>query len=92
MEITSRPGDDGVAHLVVAGEVDVSTAAELTAAGEQALSAPGCRGLRVDLADVSFLDSTGLGALVGLRNAALAGRTAGFDHIPVLPHELAAVL
>jgi anti-sigma B factor antagonist len=78
MQITSRLTDGGAAHLLVAGEIDVSTAAELTAAGEQALAAPGCRGLVVEMGDVSFLDSTGLGALVGLRNASLAAE-AGFE-------------
>jgi anti-anti-sigma factor len=73
MELRSHRAADAVAYLAVSGEIDVSVAGELTAAGEQALATPGCAGLVVELGEVTFLDSTGLGALVALRNAALAG-------------------
>jgi anti-sigma B factor antagonist len=72
MEITTSVGADSRAHLAISGEVDVSAAADVTAAGEQALAVPGCRGLVLELGQVSFLDSTGLGSLVSLRNAANA--------------------
>ncbi len=60
--------------LSVTGEVDVSCAAELrgqlTAAADEGLGAV------VDLAGVSYIDSTGIGVLVGAANAAREnGRT-----------------
>jgi len=68
--------DDGNAQttLAVAGELDVATALELRGAGEQAL-ADGAQSLVLDLSEVTFLDSSGLGALIAIRNAVLeAGR------------------
>jgi anti-sigma B factor antagonist len=55
--------------LVVSGEVDLATAATMLKAGEDALAASSGE-LVVDLGEVSFIDSTGLGALVQLRNLA----------------------
>ena len=59
---------DDVSTIVVAGEVDVATCAELREVGEKeaAISAR----LRVDLSGVSFIDSSGIGALIAIRNAA----------------------
>jgi len=51
------------ATLSVAGEVDISTSGELRRALEASLAAP-CRELVIDLADVEFMDSSGLHALV----------------------------
>ncbi|WP_377640209.1 STAS domain-containing protein [Oryzobacter terrae] len=59
---TSRQGD--VTIVSVAGEVDVYTAAQLRAALDEEVAA-GHVELVVDLDDVTFLDSTGLGVLVG---------------------------
>jgi anti-sigma B factor antagonist len=64
---------DGSPLLEIAGEVDVTTAdglrAELTAVIDQGLE-QGSSGVVVDLAQVSFIDSTGLTALLaGLRHA-----------------------
>ena len=54
-----------VAHVLsVAGAVDVYTSPRLREALSQAIDA-GCTDLVVDLDQVSFLDSTGLGVLVG---------------------------
>ena len=50
--------------VTVAGEVDVYTAAQLRAVLDEELGAGNAR-LVVDLDEVSFLDSTGLGVLVG---------------------------
>ena len=57
-------------HLILSGEVDLSVAPGLEEAGtEMARSvAPGTLG--IDLGDVTFIDSSGLGALISLRNAA----------------------
>ena len=59
---TSRQGD--VTIVSVAGEVDVYTAAQLRAALDEEVAAQHVQ-LVVDLDEVTFLDSTGLGVLVG---------------------------
>ena len=61
VEVTKQ---DGAAVLRVTGEIDVATAPRLR---EQvvALVAEGATRLVVDLEGVDFIDSTGLGALVG---------------------------
>jgi anti-sigma B factor antagonist len=68
MRITSSTAD-GVTVLAVFGEVDLATADQLHEAGIDALSAEGAT-LRIDLAGVTFMDSTGLAALVKIRNQA----------------------
>lgn len=67
---TSLGVQDGVATLKVTGEVDIAVADDLAAAALGALAQDGAQSLRVDLAGVTFLDSSGLGALVRVRNAA----------------------
>jgi anti-sigma B factor antagonist len=59
--------DQHSATLYVRGEVDLATAGELSQAGAAALH-DGQRTLIVDLRAVSFMDSTGLAALVALTN------------------------
>ncbi|MBR3316412.1 MAG: STAS domain-containing protein [Atopobiaceae bacterium] len=48
----------------VAGEVDVSNAAELRGALEEAIAAD-VTGIEVDLSQAPYVDSTGIGVLVG---------------------------
>jgi len=60
---------DQSATVAVTGEVDLSTADEVARAGLAAL-AEGARVLIVDLGGVTFLDSTGLSALVTINNQA----------------------
>ncbi|WP_353952625.1 STAS domain-containing protein [Knoellia sp. S7-12] len=55
---------DDVTIVTVSGEVDVYTAPQLRSALEERIAA-GHTALVVDLQDVGFLDSTGLGVLVG---------------------------
>ena len=62
MEITVTSPEVGGKHLAVAGDVDVHTADEfrrVIAASET--STP----LTINLSQVSFMDSTGLGVLIG---------------------------
>jgi anti-sigma B factor antagonist len=61
--------DDGSTLLVLSGEIDMSCAQAIQEDGLKLLAVDGCRALVIDLMDVSFMDSTGLGALIGLRNA-----------------------
>ena len=61
---------DGVVRLALVGEVDLSVGAELTDALLTEIEAEGAAGLIVDLRQVTFLDSTGIGGLVaGMRAA-----------------------
>lgn len=61
-----------IARIVVAGELDVDSARELRKAGRHALAEPDCTRLVLDLSAVDFIDSSGIGALVELRNLAVA--------------------
>jgi len=70
-KVDIRP--DGVALIHPSGRLDLLTAAELRQQLQQRV-AEGNRLLVVDLGDVSFTDSSGLGMLIsGLKVARLAG-------------------
>jgi anti-sigma B factor antagonist len=69
---TTTTISEGVAYLVVTGEVDLANADELREAGEAALT-PLAGTLRIDLSGVTFMDSTGLAALIAVRNKAEPG-------------------
>jgi anti-anti-sigma factor len=60
-----RPG-----VLVVRGELDIATVDQLLAEARTALDTTTSPALQVDLSGVTFVDSTGLGALVRIRNEA----------------------
>lgn len=79
METTpERPGQLVVLH----GSLDVSTVADVRQALHAALDA-GSGDLVVDLADVSLLDVTGLGMLVGThRRAGRVGRRLVLRRVP----------
>ncbi len=74
MSISVTTSESGPVHVVhVAGEVDVTSAALLRDALE-ALLADGHRRLTLDLGEVTFMDSTALGVIVGrLRRLARHG-------------------
>lgn len=73
LSIQSTGGPDA-AKVVVTGEVDVSCADELRDAIDSAL-AEAQGELTVDLAEVPYIDSTGIGVLVGAAHrAAEAGK------------------
>lgn len=63
LSITSAT-KDGICLVSVSGEVDVSNAPTLREALDGALSNEVSQ-VEVDLADVSYIDSTGIGVLVG---------------------------
>ncbi len=60
-------------QLTISGELDIATAGEVRAAGVRVAEGLG-DGVRldVDVSGISFIDSSGLGALVAIRNAAEA--------------------
>src|SRR3954468_347802 len=62
MEIRSSH-TEGTAHLELRGELDIGTAAKLDEAVDRALE-DGCREVVLDLSGTTFLDSSGLGALI----------------------------
>lgn len=64
----SRQSVDGVPVLAVKGEVDVYSAPALSENLNQLLD-EGSATIVVDLTEVAFLDSTGLGALIAARTA-----------------------
>jgi anti-anti-sigma factor len=67
---TSYPSPD-TARVAVAGEIDLATAAVLRERLFGLLHGKTPAILDVDLAGCTFLDCTGLGVLVGVRNAAV---------------------
>ena len=75
MQITVGATDAGAVELVVEGELDMATSGRLRAAADAALRED-ARHLVLDLAGVSFIDSTGVGALVAIRNLAMDRETA----------------
>lgn len=66
---TSLSPDGGIAVLTAHGEVDIATAPVLRKALD-AIPAP-ANTVVIDLAGVTFLDSTGLGVLIGARRKLL---------------------
>jgi anti-sigma B factor antagonist len=68
------------AALVVSGEIDVHTAPELREAADAVLARRSA--IRLDMSGVGFIDSSGLGALVSITEAA---REAGGDLVVVAP-------
>lgn len=61
---------NGTTHVVrVAGEVDVSNAARVRVALDEEL-AEGPQAVEVDLSEVPYIDSTGIGVLVGAAHRA----------------------
>jgi anti-sigma B factor antagonist len=69
LTLDAERGDDGVARLAVAGEIDLATAGSFEAAGSALLDKrPGA--LVLDFAGVTFCDSSGIGVLVRLYNRA----------------------
>ena len=68
--ITRQHTGDGTVSLSVRGEIDIDNAQQLRVAIHQALAEPRTRQLTVDLADLSYIDSTGVSALVGGLNLA----------------------
>lgn len=71
--MTVEQADDRV-RIMVRGALDLASADELRQAGGHALDDPACRHLVLDLSAVDFIDSTGIGVLVALRNTAMERR------------------
>lgn len=70
MDISTTRGAQGETQVVVAGELDMATAGQLAAVAKSALADEQATALSIGLAGVTFIDSTGLGALVEVKNRA----------------------
>jgi anti-sigma B factor antagonist len=57
--------------LTLSGDLDLSATDTVHAAVAEALREDTCTSVCLDLAEVTFIDSTGLGALVAIRNQCL---------------------
>jgi anti-sigma B factor antagonist len=88
MEISSRITKDGVAVIIPKGKLNMVHAHQLREAVDAAIS-EGHKRIAVDLAGVDFLDSSGLGALVGSLKAA---RQADGDLRIASPNEQVALV
>ena len=76
MQISTSFEQEATIVLSVTGEIDVATADDLRDIGLGVLQSLQCETLCADLSAVTFMDSTGLGALIALRSAAVdSGRT-----------------
>lgn len=60
------------AMLVLSGDIDLSAIDRLTREAEQCLASPDCTSLLLDLGSVTFIDSSGMGALVSVHHDARA--------------------
>jgi anti-sigma B factor antagonist len=69
--------------LVLTGEIDLAVAPDLIELGTVSIGEPTTKTLFIDLEAVTFIDSTGIGALVQLHNTAeAADRRLTLRHIP----------
>ncbi len=64
------PDLGGRRELILQGEIDLNTAPDIERDGNCALTQPNVTTLAIDLHSVTFIDSTGIGALIRLRLAA----------------------
>ncbi|WP_375485644.1 STAS domain-containing protein [uncultured Jatrophihabitans sp.] len=83
LDIRVTQADDR-ATVVINGELDEAATEPLKDIDLDHLSRSGCQDLAIDLGGVEFIDSSGIGALVGLRNrAAREGLSIRIDQAPL---------
>lgn len=79
-EFTAEPQPDAPHVLVMSGELDLAAVDEFLDQARAAFAGPV---LELDLGGLTFIDSTGLGALVRLREEARAeGKDVVLAHVP----------
>lgn len=59
-----RPDADGTLHIDLAGDIDYTNSGAVVNAIKDAASGPGPKVLCIDLDEVTFLDSSGIGVLI----------------------------
>ncbi len=70
MDIAKHMRPDASLLLVLSGELDLASAPGLREIGLGIITNAGCQRMLIDMIDVSFIDSTGISALLTIRNAA----------------------
>ena len=92
LELSTRPGADGIPVVTVAGEIDMSNADRFRDALGLAAAAADGGSFVVDLTGVEYLDSAGVHALFAHACADPAHRRpaagAGADHLRPVRHHL----
>jgi anti-anti-sigma factor len=87
---TRRDGARTVVSLT--GDLDLATVPTLREAALNELASPECEALVLDLAELTFLDSTGLGCWIDLRNQAHErGKTIEFVSVPAAARRTVAI-
>ncbi len=71
-DVTRQTDSNGHEIIVVSGELDLATAHRVSVVASAWNESDDATPVRFDLAGVTFLDSTGLGTILEVRNAALA--------------------
>jgi anti-anti-sigma factor len=62
--------DDGVVHLHLGGELDLAARPQIDSIVGRRLADPAITKVVLDLTGVAFIDSSGVGTLIGCRNIA----------------------
>jgi anti-anti-sigma factor len=66
--------EGNVARIILGGKLDFSTQGDIKKSMDEALEADHVTEIQVDLADVAFMDSSVIRALLALQTKALRGR------------------
>lgn len=75
--------DGATTVLALAGELDIATVPELRELAYAELDRAECRSVVLDLSELTFLDSTGIGCWVQIRtHAASAGKQVTIRSVP----------
>ena len=83
---------DGRALIRLTGELDLATIADLRGEAAGQLAAGDVRELVLDLTELTFLDSSGLGALLQIRGEAMScGSTFTVTNVPPAPARVIAI-
>lgn len=75
MEVSVDRANPDRPVIYLLGDIDIQAAAAVREAGDEAIAAAAGGTVTIDLRGVTFLDSTGLGALVGVRTSAVESDT-----------------
>lgn len=86
---------NGVARVAIGGEIDLLSAPAIRAAVAEQLARPETTGVVLDLTEVSFLDSSGIGVLLACKRSAAGAdrplRVTGATGLPAQILEMTGV-